>query len=146
SIGLNRVLAKLSLPRPASRDRAAAEIADLLDADALDGAQVETAARSLMEAALREAEPAARESMFNALSSASMAPSGDRVNWDPVASSLDGLRDGCLEHALVILGFSRNAQYRPKIEQYLRHKDETIRTTAAEALTVLGTGKRPKAC
>jgi len=59
------------------------------------------------------------------------------VTWDTVAASLPDLDLACLEHALVILGFSRDPKYRAKVELYLASPDENIRQTASEALALL---------
>jgi hypothetical protein len=135
---LDELVARLKSGSPASRDLAASEIADCLEADQLQEKELKTAVRSLIDAALAEKDPVVKESMFNALSSAEAS----RINWDPIAASLKDLDATCLEHALVILGFSGNQRYRPAVERYLRNPDETIRVTASEALALLDAGQK----
>src|SRR5262249_14962287 len=99
--------------------------------------ELQTIVPALMEAADGETDAVARESIFNALSSASMAYPGAEIDWSPIADSLAGLTPDCLEHALLALGFSGHSIYRARIEPYLNPPKKTIRETAAEALSPL---------
>jgi hypothetical protein len=136
-IVIGKLLVQLKSDNPHTRDIAAAELTDLIEADYLNKREFKQVVQTLLQSALTETDWSAQESMFNALSSASEAPAAETVNWDPIASSLDRLNPACLEHAFVILGFSGNPKYRTKIKHYLTHPDETIRLQASEALEEL---------
>jgi hypothetical protein len=133
---------KLKAGDRASRDRAASEIADWIEANQLRDDEFNTVVGALMDTALLEKDTVVKEGMFNALSSAGTSPQARAIDWDPIAASLEELDAVCLEHALVILGFSRSPKYRTRIEKYLGSSDETVRLTAAEALALLDAGQR----
>jgi hypothetical protein len=143
-VEINKRLMQLKSAHLRTRELAAEELADFLEAGLLNKNEFRRVVRTLVGTALAETDPDVKESMFNALSSASMAPTVSSVNWDPIASSLDSLDPACLEHAFVILGFSGDTKYRTKIKRYLTHPDETIRLEAADALSQLNPVKKPK--
>jgi hypothetical protein len=143
---LGAIVTGLKSAGPAARDLVASRLRDLLEADQLRGNEFRTVVRTLIDCALAETDPVAKESMFNALSSVSGKPAAAGVNWDPVASCLGDLDPGCLEHALLILGFSAEAKYEARVAQYLSSPDATIRSTAAEALALLDADKKQRAC
>jgi hypothetical protein len=141
---LHRLLAELHADAPKARDLAASEITDLIEAGQISENEFTTTVRALIDRAVAETDPVARESMFNALSSTSGLPVAAEVNWDPIAASLARLGADSLEHALLILGFSGDAKYRAIIERYLRSPNATIRSTAAEALAVLDAERKQR--
>lgn len=122
---------------PHVRDLAAAEIADYLQADLVPSVSLGKISRTLLAAALTETDETSRESLFNALSTAAEVSDTSDFDWAPLAERLDDLSVDCLEHALVILGFSGNRRYRAQVEKYLSHPFEGIRAAAADALAML---------
>ncbi len=130
-------LARLHAADSRARDVAAAEIGDLLEADQLGEKDFKSAVRVLMKAALAERDPEAKESMFNALSAAATSTRSWPMNWDPIVAALPNLAPDCLEHALVIVGFSGDAKYRPRIDPFLNHPDSDVRQEALDALQML---------
>ena len=116
------------------RDQAASEAADYFEAGQLSENQYRTLVYELLTIAASEADRDAKDSIFNALSSASMSAMAQAINWDPIALVVDDLDVNCLEHALVILGFSRQSKYRKTIERFVRHPDRDIGVAATEAL------------
>jgi hypothetical protein len=123
---------------PRTRDLAAAEIADLLEAGQVGEKEFNSAVPTLIQAALVERDPDAKESLFNALSAAATATRTWPVDWTPIAASLADLEPDCLDHALVILGFSGDRTYRHQIEPFLKHANKAVRSEAMEALRMLG--------
>jgi hypothetical protein len=119
------------------RDVAAAEIADCLEADGLTPASLGRVLRTLMKFALAENDASARESLFNALSTAAEVSDTSMADWDPIAARMHELPVDCLEHVLVILGFSGNRKYRVKIKDFLSHTDDSIRSSAQDAFEML---------
>ena len=134
---IDKRLARLKSADPKTRDLAAAEIGDYLEADRLSPPCLQRAVHTLMTFAFRESDETARESIFNALSIASECSDTSGIDWGPIAARLDELPVDCLEHALVILGFSGNPKYRTKIRSFLSHPDESIRATAADSMAML---------
>ena len=133
----NRIFAILSELRSdvaTVRDQAASEAADYFEAGQLSENQYRTLVHELLKVAADESNRVAKESIFNALSSASMSGMAQAINWDPIANRMDELDLNCLEHALVILGFSKRAKYRKTIERFVQHSDRDISTAATEAL------------
>lgn len=133
---------KLHAKEVAAREEAAEQLAYLLEADVLRGPVFTRTVKTLLASALSETDPTARESMFNALSSAPSGLDFSTVDWDPLAAVLDNLETDCLEHALVILGATGDTRYRGRIEKVRHHRDATIRLTAAEALEELDAVRR----
>lgn len=131
------LLARLESKDARCRDVAAAEIGDLMEADYLTKRDYRKAVKSLIAAIERETDLDAKESMFNALSFASSSDNAAAINWDPIADRLDALDVACLEHALIILGDSGNAKYKPLLKRFLDHGNEVIASTAADALKTL---------
>jgi Mg/Co/Ni transporter MgtE len=132
------LLSRLGTQKARDREVAAAEIGDYLEAGAIGPGDYPFLVHELMEAALRETDPDARESLFNALSEASLSQKSGEIDWDPIWVALDELPADCLEHALVILGSARQPRYRAKVEKYLSYPDEGVRETAAAALAQMG--------
>ncbi len=125
-----------------ARDLAAARLGDWLETGSPDARQLRAAAEALLAGALAEPDAIAKESMFNALSSAAASPKARGIDWSPLAEALGTLAPDELEHALVVLGFSGDARYRPRVAPFLRHPDADVRAGAADALRVLG-GEAP---
>jgi HEAT repeat protein len=138
SLRLDGLLTRLQSEDPSARDLAAAEIGDLFEYDQLDEREFKKAVHTLIPLALTDKNANARESMFNALSEAAEATGSWRVDWQPIAAELHSLTPDCVEHALVILGFSGEARYRATIRPFLRHADERFQTAADDALKMLG--------
>jgi hypothetical protein len=134
---LDDLVKRLKAPQARTRDLAAAELGDWIESDQLAEKDFRNIVSALVEAALNEKHANAKESMFNALSSASTARPKGYGAWEPIAQSLASLDVACLEHALLILGWSANPQFRHAIQPYLKHSDQTIRETAADALQML---------
>jgi hypothetical protein len=141
SHGIHKLLSRVSATDPRVRDLAAAEIADLLEADQLDEKEFKNAVPALIQAALSEQDPETKESLFNALSEAATATRTWPIDWGPIATSLTELKPDCLEHALVILSFSGDVKYRPVIEPFLRHPNKHVRQDARDALRMLDASK-----
>ena len=129
-----RILSKLQSDDPVSRDEGASEAADWFESGHLSEGHYKTLVQELLAKGTAEPDPVAKESLFNALSSASMCAMNQTINWEPVTRAIAGLDLQCLEHALVILGFSKNPKYRSEIERYLTHPDPDICRIAAESL------------
>lgn len=129
---------------PKDRDLAASEIADLLESDTVDEKVFTRTVPALIRYALIEKDATVKESLFNALSTASMSTYGFSMDWDAIADCLDGLEADCLEHALITLGFSRKPKYLPKIENYHSHPDEAIRQAALDATQMLSPERKHK--
>jgi HEAT repeat protein len=127
------------------RDLAAAELTDHLEAHQFNGTDEARLIRLLIKAALAESNPATRESIFNALSSAALEYPTARVDWDPIADHLDDLDQDCLEHAFVIFGAVGNPKFIPAVERFLQHPDPRVREDAIDALTNLKRDRQPKA-
>src|SRR5262249_31034378 len=121
---VEKLVSRLFSGNARARDEAAAKLADWLEGKQFTPEELQTIVAALMEAADGETDAVARESIFNALSSASMAYPGAEIDWSPIADSLAGLTPDCLEHALLALGFSGHAIYRDRIEPYLKHPDK----------------------
>src|SRR5436853_4561881 len=130
---IDKRLKRLKSADPQTRDLAAAELGASLEAGVVKAERLADVVHTLTGAALGETDATAREQMFDALSFASSLPGASDLDWDPIAATVDELPTDCLEHALIILGDSGQARYRPKIERYLTHPDEDIRTTARDA-------------
>ena len=131
------LLHRLQAATPEERDLAAAELGDLFEADYLKQREFVKAIPLLMQAAFKELDPDAKESMFNALSSAAMDDNAKLVTWEPIAEHIKELAPNCLEHALVILSFTGDRKYRPVIEPFLRHPNQDVQRDAREALHLL---------
>jgi hypothetical protein len=138
------LIARLHSSDCRSRDVAAAESGDYFEAEQLNAAGYQSLVNALIPAALAEQDPVVRESMFNALSSAAAYPKATLIDWHPIADRLPDLPQDCLEHALVILGFSGDGSYLPRIEPLLDHPDKDIRRYVADAVNMLR-GKASKA-
>jgi hypothetical protein len=134
---LDAILTRLESDDANSRDVAAAEIGDLMEVDYLKTRDYRKAVKRLIAASLKESDWSAKESMFNALSYASSSEKAAAIDWDPIAQALDNVDVACLEHALIILGDSGNPKYKARIRRYLDNPDETIATTAADALKTI---------
>lgn len=134
---VEKLVGQIESTRSRGRESAADQLADWLEACQLSDSDFIRVVEALLVAADREPDDVARESIFNALSSASMSNPGAPIDWSSVASSLESLAPDCLEHALLALGFSGNADFKSRIEQYLKHPDEVIRETASEAISTL---------
>jgi hypothetical protein len=93
-----------------------------------------------MDRAATERDPRVKESLFNALASASAAPGARALDWGPIVSALGDLDLNCLEHALVALGFLREPGYRALFDSYRSHPSERIRSAACDALALLESG------
>ena len=137
SDNFDAILARLDSDDSSCRDVAAAEIGDLMEVDYLNAKDYRKVVKKLLAAVRQESDWNAKESMFDALSFASSSKHAGAINWDPIARSLDDLDVACLEHALIILGDSGDAKYKARIRPYLHHPDETIATTAADALKTI---------
>src|SRR5438876_1489125 len=105
-INFNSMLARLDSADADARDLAAAELTDLIEANYFSKSELERVATRFLRAAKRESDPWVKETMFNGLSEASIVSGGAAVDADAVAEMLDELSPDCLEHALIILGFS----------------------------------------
>jgi hypothetical protein len=116
------------------RDLAAAELTDLIQTNYLTKAELKRVAKRLLQSASTECDPSAKESAFNGLSEASMVGGSQAVDAAAVAQMIDDLPTDCLEHALVILGFSGEPKYQSKVRAYMTHGDEDIRETARASL------------
>lgn len=127
-----------------TRNLAAAEIGDYLEADHLDKDSLAVVLRPLMAFALAETDEAVKETLFRALSTAAEVGDVPGIDWSPIAARLDELPADCLEHALGLLGFSGNPKYRNEIKRFSNHPDEDVRRTAADALAVLEGLSRPR--
>jgi HEAT repeat protein len=134
---VRELLSRLQAVDPQERDLAAAELGDLFEADYLKRQEFEKAVPIIMQAALAESDPDAKESLFDALSSAATLENAAFVNWEPIAAHIKELTPDCLEHALVILSFTGDVKYRPVIEPFLRHPSKDIRQDARDALRML---------
>lgn len=141
---LSGLLARLRSDDAHSRDLAAAYLGDWLETNPSDGRKFQSVVHALIQAALAESDPVAKESMFNTLSTAAVAPNAREIDWQPLVASLNELTSDCLEHALVILGFSGKSEYRTQVEPFRRHSEEDVRQAAIEALQMLD-GKKPTA-
>jgi hypothetical protein len=135
------LLKRMHAADPRERDLAAAELGDLFEADYLQERDFVMAIPKLIQAALAESDPVAKESMFDALSSAATLEKAGLVTWEPIAAHIEELAPDCLEHALVILGFTGDVKYRPVIKPFLRHPDKYIQEEAREALLMLSYSK-----
>jgi hypothetical protein len=128
------MLARLGSLDAREREQAAAELTDLIQANYLTKAELKRVAKRLLQSARTESDPSAKECAFNGLSEASMVGGSEPVVADAVAQMFNNLPTDCLEHALVILGFSGEPQYKAKLRTYLAHEDEDIRETARASL------------
>jgi hypothetical protein len=106
----------------------------LIQANYLTKAELRRVAKRLLQSARAESDPRAKESAFNGLSEASMVGGSEPGIADAVAQLIDDLPTDCLEHGLVILGFSGEPKYKAKLRAYLTHEDEDIRETARASL------------
>lgn len=134
---IDKRLALLKSADPQGRTLAAAEMGDYLEGDRLSPASLKRVLKSLLHSALAETDSTARESLFNAISTAAECSDTNAFDWSPMIARLDELPVDCLEHALVVLGFSGNPKYRTIIKSLLSHPDESIRAGATEALSLL---------
>jgi HEAT repeat protein len=141
---IHELLSRVHAADPRTRDLAAAEIADLLEADQLGEKEFKEAIPELIQAAFAERDPDAKESLFNALSAAATATKTWPVDWDSIAERLTELGPDCLDHALVILGFSGDKKYSAQIKPFLSHSDKDVRDEAVEALKMIGERVVPK--
>ncbi len=150
-IDVKALLDQLESADPRGRDLAASYLSDLLEANYPKERDFKRIVGKLIRSALAETNPEAQESMFFALSSAANSRWTVKIDWSPVAAVLGDLDTACLEHALIVLGSSGNPEYKAFIAPYLSHSDETIRTTASDALAEIDwrtkqeTGHRKKA-
>lgn len=131
---LNGLDQGLSSKVPSTRLQSAEELGDLLDNGKLSHAEVEQAARELINAACHESVQNIQEAMLNSL--ATLATRYDKVEapWNKIVSLLGRLDKQCLEHALCILGLTHNRSFAEVVERYIEHSDDSIRDAARTAL------------
>lgn len=130
----SQVVTRLRSVNAKERDLAASELTDWLEEGSLPNEIFTMLVSELLQAASKEKDSVVKESIYNALSSASMSSRSSLVNWNPVVEAMPTLNRACLEHALVILGFVGRPEFQAAIMPYIEHADERIRRSAEEAL------------
>lgn len=101
-------------------------------------ADLRGAAEALLNAALVEKDPEARDTMFHALVNAICSDHSLDVSWETLRAALPSLDTRCLASALLILGFSHDPKYIEAIERYRNHATQNVREAATEALAEFG--------
>ena len=104
----------------------------LNETDVIGGVQL------LLAAALRESDPALKETFFRAINTAIVYQHvGDRINWDALAAAVPTLAKAHLEYVLSILGLSGQANYLPLLQHSAYDPESEMRTWATEDITEL---------
>src|SRR4051812_17375920 len=109
---LDHWLASLRSEDPKERDAAASVMSDYFDNQQLDEVAYRSLVTSLLHQSTVEHDPVVTESIYYALATASMSSYSALIDWSLIAAAMPNLDLQCLEHALVILGFSGQPQYR----------------------------------
>jgi hypothetical protein len=139
---VRRLVNSLKAENASERERAAAELSDFIESRQLSDALLRTVLESLLRAVVSEIDPSVRETMCNALSSGYYSPVCQQIDWAPLLAALDTFDDDCLEHALVILGFTSDTKYRVALRRFLNHPENKIRETAQASLDELSNSSK----
>ncbi|MDX3634670.1 hypothetical protein OG920_07125 [Streptomyces europaeiscabiei] len=139
------LLADLHAPNARDRDAAAEQLGDLLGGPSLTQDETETAVARLLIAAIEDPDDAVRESALNAIGNASERRDLPLHLVAGLAPWLHTMAAPLLEHALGILGSSRDPDAHPMIEPYRQHPMDYVREAAAMALAELPDHNTPAA-
>lgn len=139
------LLIGLNAPNPGDRDVAAEQLGDLLRGPSLTQDETEATVACLLTAAIRDPDDAVRESALNAIGNASERRDLPLPLVAGLAPWLRTMTAPLLEHALGILGSTRDPDAHPMIEPYRQHPTDYVREAAAMALAELPGHNTPAA-
>ena len=139
------LLTGLHAPNPRDRDAAAEQLGDLLHGPSLTQDEAEAAVICLLTAAINDPDDAVRESALNAVGNASERRDLPLHLVAGLAPWLHTMTAPLLEHALGILGATRDPDAHPMIEPYRHHPMDHVREAAAMALAELPDHNTPAA-
>ncbi|WP_405906041.1 MULTISPECIES: hypothetical protein [unclassified Streptomyces] len=139
------LLAGLHAPTSRTRDAAAERLADLLRGPGLTQDETEAAVACLLTAAIKDPDDTVRESALNAIGNASERRDLPLHLVAGLAPWLHTMTAPLLEHALGILGSTRDPDAHPMIEPYRQHPTDYVREAAAMALAELPDHNTPAA-
>ena len=139
------LLAGLHAPTPRDRDAAAEQLGDLLHGPSWTQDEAEAAVICLLTAAINDPDDAVRESALNAIGNASERRDLPLHLVAGLAPWLHTMTAPLLEHALGILGATRDPDAHPMIEPYRHHPMDHVREAAAMALAELPDHNTPAA-
>lgn len=129
------LLGQLGSADPKPRELAADHLGDLLERAILEQPETERVAATLVAAALREPDNAAREAQLHALAS-TMQRLPLALVW-PLCELLPRLDVWQLDYCLSILAATHDAAAEPVIAPFMDHPDPAARASAKEALSEL---------
>jgi len=139
---LSDLISMLNSHIASERNQAASAIADYLDHEMIAQVKYKTLTQdeynrlvyALIDAVERESDVTARDSIYFALSNASIFTFGAQIDWSKLARLLPNLESEYIEYVISTLGLSGHAKYRSLIEPYINSHDASIRETAHEAI------------
>ncbi|WP_405681139.1 hypothetical protein OG239_00520 [Streptomyces sp. NBC_00868] len=134
---LPSLLADLNAPKARDRDAAAEQLGDILRWPSLTQHEAETAVARLLTAAIEDSDDAVRESALNSIGNAFEHKDLPLHLVAGLAPCLHTMTAPLLEHALSILGSTRDPDAHQMIEPYRQHPVDYIREAAVMALAEL---------
>ncbi len=138
-MSLDARLAKLDSKDADERWRTLEELSDLLEYEELKDPDARRILKKGLDVALREKPGEVREAALHLLATGAARGLASLVSWEPLVKVLPDLVDyQSIEYALIVLGGTREAKYRPAIEKLLLHAREDVRAAAQAALDELG--------
>jgi HEAT repeat protein len=139
------LLAGLHAPNPRDRDAAAEQLGDLLHGPSLTQDETEAAVVCLLTVGINDPDGAVRESALNAVGNAYERRDLPLHLVAGLAPRLHTMPAPLLEHALGILGATRDPDAHPMIEPFRHHPMACVREAAAMALAELPDHNTPAA-
>lgn len=130
-------MARLAHPDSRQRELAAAELGDLLRADAVDLTNAELVVTRLVELVLTDQEHTIAEEALNSISEGFGHRELPLRLVMPLVPRMPSLPPDLIEYALNILACTHDATARPVIAAYLDHPVPAVRDSAEEALREL---------
>ncbi|MEV0937640.1 HEAT repeat domain-containing protein [Streptomyces phaeochromogenes] len=138
------LLAGLNAPSARDRDAAAEQLGDILRSSSLTQHEAETAVAHLLTATIEDPDDAVRESALNAIGNAFERRDLPLHLVEGLAPCLRTMTAPLLEHALGILGSTRDPDAYPVIEPYRHHPVDYVREAAVMALAELPDQNTPE--
>ncbi|MFG2839922.1 HEAT repeat domain-containing protein [Streptomyces zaomyceticus] len=133
----------LNAPNALDRDAAAEQLGDICRWPGLTQHEAETAVARLLTAAIEDSDDTVRESALNAICNAFECRDLSLHLVAGLAPCLHTMTAPLLEHALGILGSTRNPDACPMIEPYRQHPVDYVREAAVMALADLPAQNAP---
>nr|WSX47745.1 hypothetical protein OG409_01445 [Streptomyces sp. NBC_00974] len=137
------LLTGLDAPNARDRDAAAEQLGDILRWPSLTQHEAETAVARLLTATIQDPDDAVRESALNAIGNAFECRDLPLHLVAGLAPCLHTMTAPLLEHALGILGSTRDPDAHPMIEPYRQHPVDYVREAAVMALAELPAQNTP---